>query len=142
MRISHSSLISLCLVLPAFGFAQMSLEAIEADSLQLEMEALFQAQMDSLEGTLTFYEDTSLIIGGDMAMLHIPDGYMYIGPSDSRTVLEDMWGNPPNSIPSLGMLFPENFGPASEFGYGIDIFFEQEGYIRDDDATDIDYDDL
>lgn len=136
----------LVLLFPTFAGAQTSLDAVEEDflldSAELEMAIIFEAYLDSIERTITFYSDTSILIGGDMATLTIPKDYMYVGPADSRKVLEEMWGNPPSAINSLGMLFPKEHGPSSEFGYGIDIYFADEGYVEDDDAADIDYDDL
>ncbi|MEM9836629.1 MAG: DUF2167 domain-containing protein [Bacteroidota bacterium] len=110
---------------------------------EAELMAMYQAYTDSIEGTLTFYADTTVTLGDGLAALTIPEGYRYIGPDDSHTVLVDLWGNPPYaSEGSLGMLFPANANPSDPDSYGIDIFFEEEGYVKDDDAEDIDYDDL
>ncbi|MEM6396504.1 MAG: DUF2167 domain-containing protein [Bacteroidota bacterium] len=80
----------------------MEEENIDIDSVELAMAEMYQAHVDSIESTLTFYSDTSLMIGGDMALLTIPEDYMYVGPKDGRTVLEEMWGNPPSPTDGLG----------------------------------------
>lgn len=114
------------------------------DSLtDADFEALYQAYKDSIEGTLTFYADTTISIGDGMAQLEIPTGYRYVGPEDANTVLVDMWGNPPGTgDDSFGMLFPDKYSPAFSGGFGIDIDYTEEGYIEDDDAADMDYDEL
>ncbi|MGB0930939.1 MAG: DUF2167 domain-containing protein [Chitinophagales bacterium] len=43
----------------------------------------------------------------------------------------------------MGMLLPEETSPISDnFTYAIDVHYSDEGYIEDDDAKDLDYDDL
>ena len=41
------------------------------------------------------------------------------------------------------MLFPEDAGVLGEdFSYAIEITYSEDGYIDDEDAADLDYDDL
>lgn len=122
--------------------ADLGADTTEAFS-EAEMIAYFEAYKDSIESTLTFYADTTVSIGNGLALLAIPAGYRFVGPEDAYTVLVDMWGNPPdNGTSSLGMLFPDKYGPSATEGYGIDIVYTEDGYIEDDDAADMDYDDL
>ena len=124
--------------------APASAQEVEVDSLDmtLTMDA-YQAYKDSLQATLTFYRDTTLILGDGLAELSVPEGYSFIGPKDAETVLVDMWGNMPDEDNhSYGMLFPDKYGPADPAGYGIDIFYTADGYIDDEDAADMDYDEL
>ncbi len=124
----------------------LSAQLIVEDSIDFETEALaaaYQAQRDSLEATLIFYADTTVMLGDGLAELVVPVGYRYLSGKDAATVLVEMWGNPPgNGEGSLGMLFPEKYGPADLAGYGIEITYVEDGYIEDDDAADMDYDDL
>lgn len=139
-HISLAALLLTGLYLPSFS--QDSAEDpyfIPADSLAF-YEALYEAYTDSIESTLDFETGTIYLQDG-IARLEVPVGYKYLNPEDSRTVLEDLWGNPPEE--TLGMLFPEDMMPTSDnFTYAIDISFEAEGYIEDYDAEDIDYDEL
>ena len=119
---------------------------IDLDSFAFDeaaMMAAYQAYQDSIAGTLTYLRDTSLLIGDGLAALTVPPGYMFVDSDGARTVLVDIWGNPPEAgANSLGMLFPEKYPPSDPNGYGIDIFYTEDGHIKDDDAEDMDYDDL
>jgi uncharacterized membrane-anchored protein len=71
----------------------------------------------------------------------VPAGYRYLSPKQSQYVLTQLWGNPPDSS-TLGLLFPVNLGPFDEATYAIDISYSEEGYIDDDDAKDLKYDEM
>ena len=127
-------------LLPVSLFGQLA--ATELDEAAA-YQAAYQAYADSVAATLTYYADTTVVLGDDLAELSVPPGYRFVYGEDAETVLVDLWGNPPSTGEgSLGMLFPEKYGPESTMGYGIDIFFTEEGYVEDDDAADYDYDEL
>ena len=110
LRLTSTAL--LLLLLP------LLLPAQEADDLEIEydeeaMAEAYRAWADSVAASLTYYADTTLLIGDGLATLTVPDGYKFIYGEDARTVLVDMWGNPPdNGIGSLGMLFPRRPRPG------------------------------
>jgi uncharacterized membrane-anchored protein len=52
-----------------------------------------------------------------------------------------VWGNPARAD-ILGMIFPVNGGPFSDSTYAFIISFEETGYIKDNDAEKINYDDM
>ena len=139
-RLAATALLLLPLALPA----QLIVEDSAAFQAEAEARAAaYQAERDSLEATLTFYSDTTVVLGDGLAELAVPAGYRYISGKDAATVLVDMWGNPPaNGEGSLGMLFPDKYGPAALGGYGVEISYVEDGYIEDGDAADLDYDDL
>lgn len=108
-----------------------------SDSLLM---ALFKAQQDSIEGTLT-YQTGKIELGEGLASIDVPQGYKFLDSEQANYVLTELWGNPPSE--TLGMLLPEEISPISDnFTYAIDVSFSNEGYIEDDDAKDLDYDDL
>ncbi|MEM9260742.1 MAG: DUF2167 domain-containing protein [Bacteroidota bacterium] len=136
------------LILLPFGLLAQNTEATDTSSIDLEyneeeLMALYQAYADSLEATLHFYADTTLTIGDGLAELTVPAGYHFLRPADARTILVDLWGNPPESADeTMGMLFPTKYRPSDEEAYGVDIYFTADGYIEDDDAEDMDYDEM
>lgn len=79
---------------------------------------------------------------GGFAKLTVPENFYYLSPSDAKRVLEEAWGNPPQDVPNLGMLFPAEHNPFTSGSWAVEIDFEEEGYVKDDDAEDIDYDEL
>ncbi|WP_228237414.1 DUF2167 domain-containing protein [Allomuricauda sp. M10] len=103
-------------------------------------EAAYQQILDSINNSYTFQKG-SIPLGNDLATLHVPEGFKFLNAEQSQQVLTDLWGNPPSE--TMGMLFPEDISVVGDnFTYAIEITYSEEGYIEDDDADDIDYDDL
>ncbi len=75
------------------------------------------------------------------AKLQVPDTFYYLDSKDANTVLVDIWGNPPGQ-PTLGMLFPANSTPFDSDSWAVTIEYEEDGYVSDEDADDINYSDL
>ncbi|MCB0761455.1 MAG: DUF2167 domain-containing protein [Flavobacteriales bacterium] len=128
------------LILPFFVFAlSVSHAQTEEDStLVLNADEMIAFYIDSIESTMR-YETGTITLGERVATLEVPEGYKYLNPEQSEYVLTEIWGNPPAE--SWGLIFRENEGVFGE-GYVIDITYDPMGYVEDDDAEDIDYDDL
>jgi uncharacterized membrane-anchored protein len=78
-----------------------------------------------------------------VATLEVPDNFYYLKPADAEKVLVEVWGNPPGAgNETLGMLFPAEATPFDEGAWGVTIEYEEDGYVSDKDADDIDYDEL
>lgn len=74
--------------------------------------------------------------------LTVPAGYYYVSGKDAARILTDLWGNPPGSGEgALGMIFPATATPADDT-WGAIITFDADGYVSDEDAAAINYDDL
>jgi uncharacterized membrane-anchored protein len=56
-------------------------------------------------------------------------------------VLEDIWGNPKDES-VLGLIVPAGFAPTADETWAIVVSYEEDGYVKDDDAAEIDYDEL
>ncbi len=78
---------------------------------------------------------------GGVATLNVPDTFYYLGPDDSEKVLVDVWKNPPGEKP-LGMLFPTGSTPFDSNAWAVTIEYEEDGYVSDKDADEINYDEL
>ncbi|MCI5055244.1 MAG: DUF2167 domain-containing protein [Flavobacteriales bacterium] len=123
-------------------FAQNELEISDTSELhQLYEELALRAYVDSLESTFQ-YQYGKVVLGIDsMAILNVPKGYKYLDSLNSKTVLEYFWGNAP--APTLGLLFPDSANPLdADFTFAIDLTFTNEGYVDDEQAKEIDYEDL
>ncbi|MCX6181548.1 MAG: DUF2167 domain-containing protein [Bacteroidetes bacterium] len=107
---------------------------VENDTLNLEA----QIREDSLWVTNLTYQTTLVDLG--VAELHVPKGYKYLNRKDSRVVLQ-MWGNPDDST-TLGLLFKEHQNPFTAGSYVIEISYDNVGHVDDDDADDLDYDEM
>ncbi|MDP4963515.1 MAG: DUF2167 domain-containing protein [Salibacteraceae bacterium] len=128
--------------LPLFSISQ-DFENTDADSLvydQFYSDSIYASFEDSVNNALQ-YEHGTIDLGDGIATLQVPAGFKYLNPDQSLYVLSTLWGNPPS--PTLGMLFPEDMTPLSDqMTFAIELTYAEEGYVEDDDAEDIDYDDL
>lgn len=76
------------------------------------------------------------------AMLHLGKDYYYLPADESRRVLVDGWGNPPDTADGvLGMVFPAGKTFIDDV-WGAVITYEPSGYVSDEDAAKEDYDAL
>jgi uncharacterized membrane-anchored protein len=89
------------------------------------------------------YEPAGEVIDlGGMGKMTVPKGFKYLTGAQSKQVLEDVWGNPPSDAP-LGMLFQENSSPLdSASSWAFVIQYDPIGYVKDEDADDVDYKEL
>jgi uncharacterized membrane-anchored protein len=132
-----------------FAFSLTAQDESDFDSLSqvedsVDFDAIFEAAylhfVDSVENSLNWQHGV-VVLGDDLATLTVPKGYKYLDIPSSHTVLEELWGNPEGS--TLGMLFKEDESAMSDvFSYAVNITFEEEGWIDDDEADDLDYDDM
>jgi len=85
-------------------------------------------------------EHGDIALKGAPVTLHVPSSVDYFDGKESQTILEDLWGNPPDDT-VLGMLFPAGISPAVA-DWGAVITYEDSGYVSDDDAESTAYDAL
>lgn len=113
--------------------------ADDTASVSVQVDSLYKAwmQIDS-----SFHWQYGKIeLGQGMANLQVPQGYKFLDAEESSYVLSELWGNPKDKS-IMGMLFREGDSPMLGSLYAITISFEEEGFVEDDDAQDMDYDDL
>lgn len=77
----------------------------------------------------------------DVATLSVPKGFKYFKPAQSKIILESLWGNPPADLDE-GLLMPIDLNPVNPQAWAVEYSYDPSGYVEDDDAKDIDYDDL
>ena len=97
------------------------------------------AVRDSINGTF-HYQRGRVVLPGGIGELTVPRGFRYLDSTQSGRVLNKLWHNPPQT--NLGMLFPDDKGPVSGMSWGYIIEYNAMGYVKDDDADDIKYDEL
>jgi uncharacterized membrane-anchored protein len=76
-----------------------------------------------------------------VATLKVPEQFYYLNPVDAEKVLVEVWHNPPTPK-RLGMLFPAGSTPFDEAAWAVTIDYEEDGYVADKDADQIDYKEL
>lgn len=134
------TIISLIIALAMFLGACFAQDEPALDSLELPAELVAMIDsMHALDSTFN-YMTGEITLDGGIATVNVPEGFTYLNGEESERVLTEIWGNPPGGS-TLGMLFPEGSTPAFST-WAIDIYFEEMGYVEDDDAGEIDYTEL
>lgn len=88
------------------------------------------------------YQQGEIDLRGGLAKLSVPANFNFLGADDAETVLVKLWGNPPSKDKPLGLLIPAGMTPISSNCWVVTIHYSEDGYVKDDDASKINYDDL
>lgn len=127
--------LTLMLLLSSLSFAEV--EASDSGLSEQEKYEQWATQfLDSIKpqtGLITIKEAG--------ATLNVPDNFYFLNAEDAERVLVEAWGNPPGQN-ALGMLFPAGFSPLDNDAWAVTVAYEEEGYVSDENAEDIDYDEL
>src|SRR4051812_13861120 len=87
------------------------------------------------------YQHGEINLEGGLAKITVPTEFKFLGKTDARAVLEKLWANPP-SEDTLGMLLPANLSITNKDCWAVVISFDDSGYVKDNDASKIDYADM
>jgi len=126
-----------------FGFAllfTLSFSLSAEQELTAEQEQYYQKisqqwnAMNKMTGTIT--------LPNGVTQLEIPDDFFYLAPKDANTVLVDFWGNPPSEQLGDGLIMPSKYTPFDADSWAVTIDYTEEGYVSDEDAADINFQDL
>lgn len=88
------------------------------------------------------YQQGEIDLHGGLAKLTVPTNFNYLGPDDAETVLVKLWHNPPDEQKPLGLLIPAGMTPINSNAWVVTIEYNEQGFVKDDDANKINYDDL
>lgn len=99
-----------------------------------------QTKVDEFLSTLHFQQG-NIPLGDGLATLRVPSAFQYLNAADTDKVLTKLWGNPPGDK-HLGMLLPADVSVASADSWGVIISYVNDGFVKDDDASKINYDEL
>ena len=115
----------------------------EDEEVSIENFGLTQEDVEAFIATDSVVGSTegSAIIPGANASLRISEGMRFIGASDAQKLLEFYWGNAEDTT-VLGALVPADATVMNDIQLAYILYYSGNGYISDDDANDIDYDDL
>lgn len=102
---------------------------------------LNQKSIDSLENSFK-YEHGKITLKNGIATINVPAGFKYLNAEQANRVLGEIWGNPNEDKTSLGFLMPEKQTILNPNGYLFNIEYDEIGYVKDDDADEIDYNEL
>lgn len=112
----------------AFGSAAASAQESEADPAELVRQ--FNASLQ--------YQTGDVPVAAAHATLHLDGGFRYLPPADTRRVLEELWGNPPDED-VLGMLVPGGMEITDDNSWAVVLSYSDDGFVSDEEAAKIDY---
>ena len=113
----------------------------EATEKQIDELAKLFTKLDSVEKTIE-YQCGGIKLENGNASLDIPEGFKFINANQSQYILEDLWQNLPDAS-VLGMIVSDSFRINSIANSWVFVVtYDAMGYVKDDDADDINYDDL
>ena len=133
---SRKTLLALAaaLMIATSAFAQ------DAATEDAPADAAAQAQAKALIDALHF-RSGDIVVADAKATFHLGDRYRYLDQADARHVVEDLWGNPPDSS-VLGLIVPAGDSLMDDNGWAVVVTYSDDGYVSDSDAKDTDYDAL
>ncbi len=102
-----------------------------------------QQPLDSLPDieSMFTYQHGAVELPNGVASLNIPPGFKFLDQEQSRTVVVDIWGNP-SAESVLGLILPEHDGVLTDDSYAFVVQYDEIGHVKDDDADDIDPEEL
>ena len=99
------------------------------------------AEMRSLASRLK-YQTGRIRLRDGLATINLTDAFRYLDPAGADTLLTGIWGNPPSHARTLGVIAPADFDPFGPLAWCVVVSYDEDGYVKDDDAASIDYADL
>lgn len=87
------------------------------------------------------YQTGKVDFKNENAFINVPKGFKFLDGKQTQYILHDLWGNPEDTT-ILGSLVPDNKGVTYSDSWIFVITYQNDGFVKDDDADDIDYDDL
>ncbi|VXB68714.1 conserved exported hypothetical protein [Pseudomonas sp. 8AS] len=120
--------------------------AAEAAAPEEESAAVTEDEVEEFDeeafiASLNF-QTGQVVIGDNLATLNLPDNLVFLDGADAERLLVEAWGNPPDAELPLGMVLPAGISPLAAESWAATIEYEESGYVSDEDAADIDYDDM
>lgn len=110
----------------------------ESDSAlsQEEAKAMILDSLERFDQAIPYREGKVPI--KDFLTLNIPQGYRFIPEKEAKTIIKDFWQNPEDNT-ILGMIVPKTFKLTNWESWAFIVSYDEVGYIKDEDAADIDY---
>jgi len=123
--------------------------AIETETVESSVESAEQEVIEEEAGvseedfiaSLNF-QTGKVTIGDNLATLDLPEQFVFLNSEDAERVLVEAWGNPPSEPLALGMILPAGVSPFADESWAVTVEYEENGYVSDEDAADIDYDEM
>jgi len=133
------TLLPLCLLIAITSFADKGgkKKVSNTEDSLAAAEKVYLLYADSVVKAMK-YSTGKVLLPTCNAALNIAPGFKFLGAEQSRFVLENLWNNPEDKT-VLGMIVPESNTPYSDSSYAFIVSYDDMGYVKDEDAKDVDY---
>lgn len=102
-----------------------------------------QSTLEELKSDSVYGKSGVIKLASCHASINVPEGFVFLDSIQARSLLIDYWGNPEDRTEGLlGALVPNTALCFYQISMAYIITYENCGYVKDDDANSIDYDDL
>jgi uncharacterized membrane-anchored protein len=129
------------LLILTLSFCLHTIHAVNDDSLAITMDEIMALQSkDSILQTF-HYKTGRVTIGKNLATVDVPPGCLFLETAEARLLMEDIFGNMPNPD-CLGVMLSDTPNVYTGCTWLVDYNYNGDGHVDDDDAQDINYDDL
>lgn len=109
-------------------------EALSSEDLEFQQ----YIEHDSIIG-----QTGSVVLDEAHCTLQVPDGFVFLNPEETKHLLVDYWENPSEKLSgTLGAMVRQNAGTYINVETAYVIWYEDAGYVSDEDAKGIDYAEL
>jgi uncharacterized membrane-anchored protein len=126
-------------LLASLSFLLLDAFAEKSDTTGDVTDTIDVAQLISRMDTFHYLRSGKVTLG-NIAALDIPVGYKFLDGKQAASVLHDIWKNPYSE--SLGMLIPDGKSIFMNDCWAVEITYDEDGHVKDDDAKDIKYGEL
>jgi uncharacterized membrane-anchored protein len=117
-------------------FAQKDKEPTKEEVQAMAKQMAF---IDSVDKAMK-YEHGTVALKNGIAKINVPTGFKFLNSEQATFVVTDVWGNPPQEV--QGLIMPENSKVTDASSYAFIVQWDEMGYVKDDEADKINYDDL
>ncbi len=132
MKVRH--FLSSLAVLASLAFAYA------ADDSQLTKEQIAEFQRLNQLASKLQYKTGEIPLPEAKAKITLKDGFQFLDRTSSRTLLADIWHNPPEAASQvIGMIVPTGFHPLGAVSWAVTIESSNDGYVKDDEFDSMDF---
>lgn len=127
----------LMLTIVCSGLKAQSLSTDTSD--ELAAYAMMLDSFEKIDKTIPYKHGKVAV--NNFLTLNVPPGYKFIPDSSAKMIVTDLWKNPKDES-ILGMVVPNDFSLSNMESWAFIVSYEESGYVKDEDAEDIDYDQM
>lgn len=110
---------------------------------ELKSQGVTQEQLEYLKQDVVIGKTGVIPFPECHASIEVPVGFVFLDVDQSKKLIVDYWNNPESRMANvLGTLIPKDLKAFYQISVAYVISYDNCGYIKDDDANSIDYDEL